>query len=81
MERDGSGPGSLGLSQSLGANGVDKGAANRNVNVAAGGSKDDFGIAGKRRSMGKMDEAKVRELLVHMWNRDGPGSVDLSASN
>ncbi|KAF3936767.1 hypothetical protein ABW19_dt0202774 [Dactylella cylindrospora] len=81
LERDGSGPQSLGLSQSLGANVGGRGGEGTRamVSVSGGGSKDDFGVAG--RTSGGMDEAKVRELLMHVWNRDEPGGNNLSSSN
>ncbi|KAK6536623.1 hypothetical protein TWF281_000850 [Arthrobotrys megalospora] len=78
LDRDGSGPGSLGLSQSLGAN-VEGRGAKAMVGVSGHGSKDDSGVVG--RSSGGMDEAKIRELLVHVWNRDEPGGNNLSSSH
>ncbi|KAJ6261221.1 hypothetical protein Dda_3889 [Drechslerella dactyloides] len=81
LERDGSGPASLGLSQSLGANVETRRdvAVKAMAGVSGGGSKDDSGLAG--RLVGGMDEAKIRELLVHVWNRDEPISNNLSSSN
>ncbi|KAF3917741.1 hypothetical protein ABW20_dc0101463 [Dactylellina cionopaga] len=82
LERDGSGPASLGLSQSLGANVEGR---RHEVAKAMGGiggaarSRDDSGVAS--RNSGGMDEAKIRELLVHVWNRDEPGGNNLSSSN
>ncbi|KAF3135536.1 hypothetical protein TWF569_009877 [Orbilia oligospora] len=78
LDRDGSGPGSLGLSQSLGAN-VDGRGAKSMVGVSGHGSRDDSGVVGRNSS--GMDEAKIRELLVHVWNRDEPGGNNLSSSN
>ncbi|EPS41566.1 hypothetical protein H072_4575 [Dactylellina haptotyla CBS 200.50] len=82
LERDGSGPGSLGLSQSLGANAEgrrNEGLAKAMAGVSGGGSRDDSGVVGRRE--GGMDEAKIRELLIHVWNRDEPGGNNLSSSN
>ncbi|KAF3101349.1 hypothetical protein TWF706_005641 [Orbilia oligospora] len=78
LDRDGSGLGSLGLSQSLGAN-VDGRGAKSMVGVSGHGSRDDSGVVGRNSS--GMDEAKIRELLVHVWNRDEPGGNNLSSSN
>ncbi|KAK6361533.1 hypothetical protein TWF730_005253 [Orbilia blumenaviensis] len=78
LEREGSGPGSLGLSQSLGAN-VEGRSAKAMVGVSGHGSRDDSGVVG--RSSGGMDEAKIRELLMHVWNRDEPGGNNLSSSH
>lgn len=78
LDRDGNGPGSLGLSQSLGANAEGRG-AKAMVGVSGHGSRDDSGVVG-RNSLG-MDEAKIRELLVHVWNRDEPGGNNLSSSH
>ncbi|KAK6354953.1 hypothetical protein TWF696_004081 [Orbilia brochopaga] len=81
LERDGSGPASLGLSQSLGANVESRrdAASKAMAGVSGSGSKDDSGLAG--RVIGGMDEAKIRELLIHVWNRDEPGGTNLSSSN
>ncbi|KAF3925469.1 hypothetical protein ABW21_db0208594 [Orbilia brochopaga] len=80
LERDGSGPASLGLSQSLGANVETRRDAASKVmaGVSGSGSRDDSGLG---RVIGGMDEAKVRELLIHVWNRDEPGMNNLSSSN
>ncbi|RVD88606.1 uncharacterized protein DFL_002784 [Arthrobotrys flagrans] len=78
LDRDGNGPDSLGLSQSLGANAEGRG-AKAMVGVSGHGSRDDSGVVG-RNSLG-MDEAKIRELLVHVWNRDEPGGNNLSSSH
>ncbi|KAK6503151.1 hypothetical protein TWF481_008184 [Arthrobotrys musiformis] len=78
LERDGSGPGSLGLSQSLGAN-VEGRGSKAMVGVSGHGSRDDSGVVGRNAS--GMDEAKIRELLVHVWNRDEPGGTNLSSSH
>ncbi|EWC46861.1 hypothetical protein DRE_03873 [Drechslerella stenobrocha 248] len=81
LERDGSGPASLGLSQSLGANVESRRdpASKAMAGVSGGGSRDDSGLAS--RTTGGMDEAKIRELLIHVWNRDEPGGSNLSSSN
>ncbi|KAF3909519.1 hypothetical protein AA313_de0204305 [Arthrobotrys entomopaga] len=78
LERDGSGPGSLGLSQSLGAN-ADGRRGEGMAKAMVGVSRDDSGVVGRRD--GGMDEAKIRELLIHVWNRDEPGGTNLSSSN
>lgn len=78
FEREGAGPGSLGLSQSLGANAANGGPTGKLGVVGAGGSKDDSGIASRRRSMGKMDEARIRELCLQIWTRDDPPAVNSS---